>query len=77
MADDLGRDLCAFDQGLSDDQPRLSMNQPYLIEFNRRSDIAGQAFDLNGLAVLDPILFPTCLNNRVHIFYPSKTGPLI
>ena len=47
LVDDLRRDLCAFDQRLSDEEAFVAMNQPYVAQFHHSSDVAWKTFNLN------------------------------
>jgi len=66
LIDDLRRDLCAFDQRLSDEEAFVAMHQSYIAQFYRASDVAWKTFNLNERPVFDPILLAACFHYCVH-----------
>ncbi len=72
MPHDLSGDLRPFDDRLSADKACITMNQPNLFQFDQSPNVSGQASDLNCRTSFDPILLPTCFNNRVQVSFSTQ-----
>jgi len=66
LVDDLRRDLCAFDQRLSNEDAFVTMNQPYVAQFHTASDVAWKTFNLKERPVFDPILLAASFDYCIH-----------
>src|SRR5215469_10133697 len=48
------------------------MNEPHVVQFDRSADDPGEALHLYLYSFFHSILFPTCLNDRVHVLPPPE-----
>jgi hypothetical protein len=70
LVDDFRRDLCAFDQWLSDENAFIAMNQPHVAQYDSATDVARETFDLKEGPVFHAILFAARFHYCVHKCFP-------
>src|SRR5690349_11785922 len=76
LIDDLRRDLRTLDQGLTDLDALVAVDESHVAQFHCAADVACEAFDVKEGAVLDPVLLAACFHACVHECFLSDRTPL-